>query len=281
LKNPFLFTLILLILFSTPDASARLLVAVTVPAQAWLVNQIAGDYVDVLTMIPPGHVAESAQPGPRNLSRFQHADIHLTVGHPDFSFETRYIKPYLNKNESILMLSMYDIAAQISPAYPLKGTDPHLWTSPLIMMATAVAVEQNLARMEPENADVYSKNLKGLLENITRLDDQIRKLVEKRISRILLVYHPAWGHFCHDFELQQLAIEDEGKAPGAGSLSALFAMLEKESIDYIISAPGSDKRIAAMIAEQFDMQLILVNPMDPDWMGMMLTMIDALEKDSD
>ena len=132
---------------------------------------------------------------------------------------------------------MYDIAAQISPAYPLKGTDPHLWTSPLIMMATAVAVEQNLARMEPENADVYSKNLEGLLENITRLDDQIRKLVEKRISRILLVYHPAWGHFCHDFELQQLAIEDEGKAPGAGSLSALFAMLEKKNIDFIISAP--------------------------------------------
>ncbi len=281
MRKPFLFIPVLLILLSASDASARLLVSVTVPAQAWLVKQIAGDYVDVLTMIPAGHVAESAQPGPRNLIRFQHADIHLIVGHPDFSFETSYVTPYLEKNESATLLSMYNIAAQISPAYLLEGTDPHLWTSPSIMTATAIAVEQNLARMEPENADIYRKNLTGLLKKITRLDDQIRNLVKKRNSQILLVYHPAWGHFCHDFDLQQLAIEDEGKAPGAGSLSALFAMLEKKNIDFIISAPGSDQRIAAMIAEQFNMKLILVNPMDPDWMGMMLTMKDMLENDSD
>lgn len=268
-------------LFSASDASARLLVAVTVPAQAWLVNQLAGDHVDVLTMVPPGHVPESAQPGPRNLARYQHADIHLIVGHPDFFFETRYIKPYLDKSESATLLSMFDIAAQLSPAPPLKGTDPHLWTSPLIMMATAVAVERILARLEPENSDTYGKNLYGLLKKITGLDDQIRALVEKRNSQILLVYHPAWGHFSHDFDLQQLAIEDEGKAPGAGSLSALFAMLEKKNIDFIISSPGSDQRIAGIIAEQFKINLILVNPMEPDWMEMMLTMKDALERNSE
>jgi zinc transport system substrate-binding protein len=271
----------LLMLFSVSDASARLLVAVTVPAQAWLVNQLAGDHVDVLTMIPPGHVPESAQPGPRNLAQFQHADIHLIVGHPDFFFETRYIKPRLDKSESATLLNMYDIAAQLSPTHPLTGTDPHLWTSPLIMMATAVAVEQNLVRLEPENTDAYRKNLHALLEKITGLDDQIRSLLEKRNSKVLLVYHPAWGHFSHDFDLQQIAIEDEGKAPGAGSLSALFDVLEKKNIDFIISSPGSDQRIAGMIAEQFKINLILVNPMDPDWMKMMHNMKDALEKNSD
>ena len=80
------------------DASARLLVAVTVPAQAWLVKQVAGEKVELLTMIAAGHVAESAQPGPRNLTRFQQADIHFTVGDPSFFFETRYIQPYLEKS---------------------------------------------------------------------------------------------------------------------------------------------------------------------------------------
>ena len=277
LKIPFLSLAVILLMLSASEASARLLVAVTVPAQAWLVKQIAGERVDLLTMVPAGHVPESAQPGPRNLIRFQQADIHFTVGHPAFFFETRYIQPYREKSDARTWLSMFDIAGQMTPTRRLTGSDPHLWTSPSIMMVSANAVEQTLARLEPENADLFRNNLQLLQEKVTGIDDQIRTLVERRDSDKLLVYHPAWGHFCQDFALQQLAIEDEGKAPGAGSLSGIFASLGKNKINFIISSPGADQRSAAMIAEQFQINLVMIDPMDPDWMHMMLDMKEALE----
>ena len=270
--------LFILLALMMSNASARPIVAVTVPAQAWLVKQIAGEDVELLTMVPSGHVPESAQPGPRKLSRYQQADIHFTVGDPAFSFETRYISPYREKAESASWISMYDIAGQIAPVHELKGLDPHLWTSPRIMLASANALEQILAGLDPQNADLYRNNLSRLQEAISNLDRKLRVSVGQRSTDKLLVYHPAWGHFCQEYGLQQLAIEKEGKVPGAGSLSTLFTGLENDRINFIISSPGADRRIAAMIAEQFHMNLVMINPMDRDWMRMMLEMNQALEK---
>ena len=277
--SAFTFSVLLMIL-SVSDAHARLLVAVTVPAQEWLVKHIAGKPVDLLTMVPPGHVPESAQPGPRNLARFQKADIHFTIGHPNFIFETRYIKPYREKSDAATWISMYEIVEKVMPTHMLEASDPHLWTSPSIMMASARVVEQSLARLDPENADVFQKNLRQLNEKIKSYDEQLRMQLEGRDSDKLLVYHPAWGHFCQDFGLQQIAIEKEGKAPGAGSLSGLFTRLENHNITNIISSPGADQRIASLIADQFKINLMLVNPMDSDWYKMMLTMKQALEIDN-
>ena len=270
--------LFILLALMMSNASARPIVAVTVPAQAWLVKQIAGEDVELLTMVPSGHVPESAQPGPRKLSRYQQADVHFTVGDPAFSFETRYISPYREKAESARWLSMYDIAGQIAPVHKLKGLDPHLWTSPRIMLASANALEQILAGLDPQNADLYRSNLSRLQEAISNLDRKLRASVGHRSTDKLLVYHPAWGHFCQDYGLQQLAIEKEGKAPGAGSLSTSFTGLKNDRINFIISSPGADRRIAAMIAEQLHMNLVMINPMDTDWMRMMLEMNQALEK---
>lgn len=270
--------LFILLALMMSNASARPIVAVTVPAQAWLVKQIAGEGVELLTMVPSGHVPETAQPGPQKLSRYQQADVHFIVGDPALFFETRYISPYRKKAASGSWLSMFDIAGQISPVHKLKGLDPHLWTSPRIMLASASALEQVLAELDPQNANLYRNNLSRLQETISNIDRQLRVSVGLRSTDKLLVYHPAWGHFCQDYGLQQLAIENEGKAPGAGSLSTLFNNLEKDSINFIISSPGHDRRIAAMIAEQFRMNLVMINPMETDWMRMMLEMNQALEE---
>lgn len=263
------------------SAHARLLVAVTVPAQAWLVKQIAGDDVDVLTLVPPGHVPESTQPGPRNLARFQQADIIFTIGHPDFSFEARYINPYRKNAKLDKWLSMYEVVKREMPAYKLVGSDPHLWTSPSLMMVVAEELVRKLSALEPENAEDFQKKLQSLHDKINILDRQTRALITARDSDKLLVYHPAWGHFCQHYGLQQLAIEKDGKAPGAGSLASLFRQLEKKHISNIISSPGADQRITSMIADQFNINMVLVNPMDSDWYHMMLSMTLALKNGSD
>lgn len=278
MKTLFISLYFLFSILAMCDASARPLVAVTLPAQAWLVKQVAGDNVELLTMIEAGHVAESAQPGPRNLARFQQADIYYTVGDPSFFFETRYIKPYRDKVESANWISMFDIAGQLSPVHKLEGIDPHLWTSPAIMSASATVFEQAIARLDPEHAVLYKNNLRQLQEKISKIDRQIRTIVEMQSVGKLLVYHPAWGHFCQDYGLQQLAVEDEGKSPGAGSLADLFARLEKDKIKFIISSPGADQRVVATVVEQLQIDLIMIDPMDPDWMQMMLSMKNALEK---
>ncbi len=260
------------------DASARLLVSVTVPAQAWLVKQLADDHVDILTMIEEGHVAETAQPGPRKLARSRQADIQFIVGHPALFFESRYMRIEEKPESMPRVISLFDVAKKMQPHRALQGTDPHLWTSVSIMQSTIAIVADSLSQLDPENADIYRKNQRKLYDSVSQLDKQIRKQLEKKQQREFLVYHPAWSHFSQDYGLHQRAIEAEGKTPSPGSLSGLMRHAEEKKFNFIISAPGTDRRRAEIIARQLQIELILIDPMDPDWMQMIDKMKSAMEK---
>jgi zinc transport system substrate-binding protein len=257
-------------------AMAKLKVAVTIPAQAWLVERIAGAQAELVVMIPEGHVAESARPHPRLLGEFQQAVVRLIVGHPSLFFEARYLKPQQDKADYAVWINMYDIGRSIWPGDELGLSDPHLWTSPAIMLATAEKLAEVLSELDSENRHVYQQNLAALQQDIGSLDRQIRKISSTRENRELLVYHPAWGSFCRDYGLQQHAIESEGKEPGPANLSRLLKTVDSR-VGFIISSPGSDERIASMIASELAIRLVLIDPMSHDWKEMMHAMKTALE----
>jgi zinc transport system substrate-binding protein len=118
-----------------------------------------------------------------------------------------------------------------------------------------------------------------LQQEIGTLDRQLRQISSTRENRELLVYHPAWGSFCRDYGLQQHAIESEGKEPGPANLSRLLGTFDKR-VGFIISSPGSDERIASMIAAELSIRLVLIDPMNRDWMAMMYAMKAALESNN-
>lgn len=268
---------LLVLLPSRAEVPDRLLVAVTVPAQAWLVEQIAGDQLDILTLVPEGHVPESSRPHPRVLARLQDADILFLVGHPYLYFEQRYIEPLRTQPEKHRWVSMYDVKKRLSSPHAVETGDPHLWTSPALVSASAAELVEVLSELDRDNRETYAENLELLKENIAKLDARLRAVSEKLPGRQLLVYHPAWGNFCRDYGLQQQAIEVEGKAPGPGNLTAVLNNVDEQQTRHIISAPGSDQRAAAMIAEQGGLELVLLDPMDKDWMRMMRQMLSVLE----
>lgn len=241
-------------------------------------NQLAGDHVDLLTMIPEGHVVETAQPGPRKLFRSRQADLHFIVGHPALFFESRYVNPLLKPASQVEWVSMYEVAKNMRPARILKDTDPHLWTSLSIMQASARVIADNLSRLDPENSDSYRKNFLKLNKLLNDLDKQIRKEVVQSHTGEFLVYHPAWGHFSQDYGLHQLAIEKQGKAPDLARLSSIFRTVDENNINFIISSPGADQRQAGIIAAQLQIDVQIVDPMDPDWIHMMRNMREAIRK---
>jgi len=241
------------------------------------VKQIAGDQVDIMTMVAEGHVPETAQPGPRKLARLQQADVIIVVGHPSLFFEKRYITSNRKVDSKAVWVSMYEVAKNMQPLRELEGTDPHLWTSPAIMLATARSVADSLAYLDPENSKKYRRGRLKLATRVKKLDTQLREYVKASEFKEILVYHPAWGHFSQDYGLTQLAIEVEGKAPGPGSLSNIIRVANKKSLKFIVSSPGTDQRQAGIIAAQLQATVLVIDPMDADWMNMMLKMKTAVK----
>ena len=85
-------------------------------------------------------------------------------------------------------------------------------------------------------------------------------------SRKFMVFHPAWGYFARDFDLEMVSIEVGGQEPSAAELAALVSEAKKEGIQVVFVQPEFSTRSAKTIANEIDGQVLPVSTLAPDWM---------------
>lgn len=96
-----------LVLFLMPVvAAARLQVAVSVPPQAYLVERIGGDRVDVAVMIGSGGSPHTFSLAPRDLQDLDDARVYFRVGHPDLAFERRFLRHLEEHGQDVVSVSL-------------------------------------------------------------------------------------------------------------------------------------------------------------------------------
>ena len=81
-----------------------------------------------------------------------------------------------------------------------------------------------------------------------------------------MVFHPAWGYFARDYGLEMVPIELGGTEPSAAELAALIAEARKEKIQVIFAQPEFSTRDAETIAQEIGGQVLLLDPLAPDWL---------------
>ncbi len=80
-----------------------------------------------------------------------------------------------------------------------------------------------------------------------------------------MVFHPGWGHFAKDYNLVQLPIEIEGKSPKPRQIAKLINIARKEKINAILTAPEFSTKIATQIANELNIKVIKITPLNPKW----------------
>jgi zinc transport system substrate-binding protein len=277
---------------AAPEGGA-LLVAVSVPPQAYLVERIGGPRVRVEVMIPPGASESTYAPTPRQMVALSRARLYVRVGHPAFLFEPQSIDPFLAAHPGIRVVDMsrgMDLIqtgeAEGGPApsgffgggrkggeedeHAHPAGDPHVWVAPSTMRVAAANVFRALADLDPAHAGLYRKNLRRLLKDIDALDREIRARLAHPAGtpgRSFMVYHPAWGYFAREYGLTQIAIEAGGREPSATQLIALIERARRQGVHAIFVQRGFARKSAEVIAEEIGGRVVEVDPLERDWLA--------------
>lgn len=269
-------------------------VVVSVPPQAYFVEQLAGPRVEITVLLPPGSTPEIAAPSPRQMVALTRADLVVLVGHPNFTFERRHVLPVLARHPEIATVSMAaslgmetagpgagdeeasdDAADRHAHDHSGEG-DPHLWVAPRLVRESVRAIAGTLARIDPDGAPVYRRGLTSFEAAIDGLDAEIHREVDDLTERSFLVYHPAWGRFAEEYDLHQMAIETEGKEPSLRHVIELTEEARRRGIGVIFAQPGYPSRGAAVIAGEIGARVVTVDPLSLDWPGTLRTIARAL-----
>jgi len=218
-------------------AELPLVVSVSVPPQAYFVERIGGERVEVHVLVPPGTSPATYEPSPRQMVALGRSRLYVEVGHPDFLFEQRHLETLLKGNTQVVTVDMAagtGTFCQDEQGRELDG-DPHIWLSPRLMRTAAANIAAELVRLDPEGAPYYRQNLESLLSDIERLDLELRQLLSGLQGRRFMVFHPAWSHFACEYGLRQMAIESGGKEPGPAQLVATIEEARREGIRVVFA----------------------------------------------
>jgi zinc transport system substrate-binding protein len=271
-------------------------VFVSVLPLATFVEAVGGERVLVRSMVLPGQSPATYDPTPKQIAELADADLYLRVGVP---FEAAWMRRIQAANPDMPVLDLRDglplrlqehhehsedghqpaaedagVDAGVDVGH--EAIDAHVWTSPRLVRRMAVAIRDELARLDPDGAARYAANQAAFDAELAALDAELSDTLSGLESRSFLVYHPAWGYFADAYGLTQIPIEREGKAPGARRLTALIEQARAAGTRVIFVQPQFDRRAAESVAQAIGGRVEAVDPLAPDYVANLRHVADLI-----
>ena len=263
------------------DESRPMRVFTTVAPLSWLINSVAGDMASVSVLVPAGAEAHVYEPKPEQMAALSSAGIYFAIG--NFSpFEASRLPKFAEQNPSLIIVRL-DEGLDNDPdeehdGHEDHGHDPHIWTS----VSSAPRILKNIlgafTEADPQNAELYNKNYLRALDEIKELDSFIRNKFHGCGGKSFIVYHPAWGRFAEDFGIEQLAVEHEGKEPKINMLAALMNTARTKGRKTVFAAPSDPQRNVGIFAGEIGADVVIIDPLAPDWLQNMYSVAEEIYK---
>jgi zinc transport system substrate-binding protein len=252
-------------------------VIVTVGPQAEFVKAIGGERVKVTVMVPPGADPHTYEPLPNQMKAVSDARIYAEVG-TGIEFELSWMDKIKSLNPQMKVLnSSYGII--LLPSTEIgESSDPHVWVSPKNAKIMVENIYQGLVQIDPKNKEYYTKNKIGYMQKLDQLDRNITLTLAKKKNTIIMVYHPAWGYFCHDYGLNQISIETQGKEPTPKGIASLVDQAHKENIKVIFVTPQFSTRSAQVIANEIGGRVVVVDDLNTNYLENMQKVAEAFSQ---
>ena len=272
----------------------KLNVIVSILPQKAFVEAVGGNFVNVKELIPPGGSPATYEPKPGDLANVEKADIYFKIGHIPFekshagklanlnpnmkiidtstSVKLRYFdKDKEVKHEHEQMLNddhgKHSFDKQEEGSHHHKGIDPHIWLSPMQVKKQVAIIREVLSQEDPQNLEIYQKNAEKFKKKLDELHIELNAIFKESKTDKLMVFHPAWGYFADEYNLEQIAIEQDGKEPTAKQLQYIIDLAKEENIKVIFVQKQFDKEIAQSIAEQIGATIISIDPLSGDYLN--------------
>lgn len=247
------------------EVSEKLAVAVSIVPQETFVKAVAGDLVEVVTMIPSGQSPENFQPTPDLLEKFSKSKIYFSIGVPT---ESSSILPKAKDlNSSLKIINLDNEVAKVYPdrEFAPRKRDPHIWLSPKRTKVMIDIIKEELSKIDPKNKSIYEKNANEYVKKLDKVDNDIKLSLTNLKNKSIIVYHPAFGYFCDDYGLNMIALEEEGKESSPQDLQKIIDMAKEKEIKTIFYQAEIDSKQSKTFADEIGGKTELIAPLSPDY----------------
>ncbi len=191
---------------SEPEQDSRLLIATTVSPITSIAASIVGDRARIEGIVPEGTNSHTFEPAPSVAKLLSEADLILVNGlkleDPTIELAKR------NKKDTTEIVEIGTIALPEADylydfSFPKEEgkPNPHLWTDPGYAIKYAKVIQDQITKLDPENAKYYADNFSTFEKQAAALGVAVaadQKTVPAGNLK-LLTYHDAYAYFAKTY----------------------------------------------------------------------------------
>lgn len=229
-------------------------------------KRIGGNMVDVSVLVPPGIEPHDWEPTIKDIQKMKQSDLVVING---LGFE-EWVKDLENFEKVPIVDTSMGITPIITNESNEKYYDPHIWLSPKSMKKQIQNIAFEMMKKDPENSQLYKKNLEHYLQEIDILDTKIRNHLEECEKRDFIAFHDAFGYFAKDYGLNQhtvLKSLEPNTEPTIQDIEKVINLARNLKIKVIFTEEYVNPKMSQVIADELDGKVLMLSPLEIEEKG--------------
>ena len=282
-KNTLLFAALSAALWGSATQAANAAVVASLKPLGFIASAIADGVTDTEVLLPDGASEHDYSLRPSDVKRLQGADLVVWNGPEMEAFMEKSVKNIPNAKQVTI--------AQLNDVKPLlmKGADDddddhghndagseksdehhhhgdynmHLWLSPEIARASAVAIHEKLVELMPQSRAKLDANLKDFEAQLASTETQVGNELAPLKGKGYFVFHDAYGYFEKQFGLTPLGhftVNPEIQ-PGAQRLHEIRTQLVEQKATCVFAEPQFRPAVVEAVARGTSVRMGTLDPL--------------------
>ena len=232
-------------------------VLTSTPLLADITRNIAGDRLQVESLLPLGADPHSYQPTPRDAAKISESQLIIVNGAGYEQFLAALLASAGGE------ATIVEASAGIVPREDAeRSPDPHMWLDPNNIILYVEIIRDALTHLDPQGEAVYKTNAEAYVTELKELDSWIIEQVEQIPieKRLLVTNHEAFGYFAdrYGFKMIGTVIESfsSDASPSAQQLASLIDQIKSSGAPAIFLDASDNATFARQIADETGVRVI-------------------------
>ena len=212
-------------------------------------KKIAGDKADIYNMTSAGSEPHDFEITSKDMANLTKANLFIYNG----GGMEHWVDTVKDSIKDIKYI-------EASLGIPNDELDPHFWLSPIKAKKEMENIKNAFIEIDSNNANYYNSNYNVYAAHLDDLDNIFRNYLSNIKNTNLVVTHPAFGHFCKEYSLNQVAIARDEADPKA--MSETITFIKNNNIEAIFYEDFSSSKLVDSIAKETGVKIYTLNPIE-------------------
>ena len=241
-----------------------------------LVHNVAGDQVELVTLVGPDGDVHTFEPTPKNAAALAEADVIFENGVELEPWIDRLYKSSQSKarrvvvSKGLKLIEAEEDEHKHGTKAPEKEAgghkhedfDPHVWHDVRNAMHMVEVIRDQLAELDPANAEKYKSNAAAYLQQLKDLDGWVVQTVAtlSASERKLVTSHDTFGYFARRYGFQVLgsgleSFSTEASDPSAAEFAKLCDAIKAAKVPAIFAENVQNPKLMERLAKEAGVRL--------------------------